>query len=173
MCAAAYPSLVAERATTALVLTVVLAAACGSPAVTAPAFRVRWTGASGKAIIIVADARDARTVQLVDDPAFKPAGTIELLDVTFDGLPDLLVPISAGCTGNCWVAAWPYDPASRRFVPSRSMSRLANVEIVDHRRRLLKSTECGGLACALFTAKLLAVDGTEARVVAEFSSPGP
>ncbi|NVB80627.1 MAG: hypothetical protein HOV81_19690 [Kofleriaceae bacterium] len=115
---------------------------------------------------LVAIVRHDRLDQIVEDPDFSYGSELELVDVTFDGRPDLLVPI-APCSGNCWVNVWPYNPRSARFVASPSLTHLSNIEPIDARRRLLESRECGGEGCALFTARLLEVDERGARVIAE------
>lgn len=126
--------------------------------------------------LLVAVVEDGQLAQVVTDSDFAPAGKLELVDLTFDGRADLMVPTSAGCAGNCWSNVWPFDAGSRRFVASRSLSHLANVRVVEPARKLLETRECGGQACAVFVARLLEVHGAEARVIAEAAqddaSPG-
>ncbi len=120
--------------------------------------------------------RRGRLQQILEDADHSPTGALAVEDLTFDGQPDLLVPTSPGCAGNCWVDVWPFDPRRGRFVASAELAHLANPRVFDAKRHLLDSCECGGQACAVFTARLLEVRESGVRVVAlavqDDASPG-
>lgn len=71
---------------------------------------------------------------------------LQIVDVNFDGYPDLRFLSSWGATGNEWYATYIYNPALHKFVFNKILSRLCSVSI-DPKTKQISSYYHGG-ACA-------------------------
>ncbi len=122
---------------------------------------VCW-GFSSQTLTVI---RDHRLEQVFTSWEGAPSGEpFQLVDLTFDGVEDLVVSI--GGADNAWFAVLPFDTRRKRFVRSKSMANLSSPEVVDAKRHLIDSTTSLGQAGAVYESQLLEVHDTEARVVA-------
>lgn len=81
-------------------------------------------------------------------PRQPPLGTLNLTDLNFDGLPDLLLQVSTK-NGNDSYCVWLWDPKSQRYVASPELSQLTNPRPHPSNRTITSFTnlDCGSGGC--------------------------
>ncbi len=87
--------------------------------------------------------RGATVLQRLDIPPSAEAPDIEVLDLNFDGTPDLRVIDVRPAGPNVSYINWLFDPASQRFVRSEALDELVAPEFDAARRQVRSSWRDG------------------------------
>ncbi|KQP20003.1 hypothetical protein [Pseudorhodoferax sp. Leaf267] len=167
----------------ALVSAALLAAcqpAAAPPAATAPAAPASTPAAATSAALQFARAGDtievrrgADVLQRLQIPASAEAPEIEVLDMNFDGAPDLRVIDVRPAGPNVRYVNWLFDPAGQRFVRSAALDELPAPAFDAARREVLSSwrdgaTQYGRDTYAFRGGELV----PQARELRAYSAPG-